>query len=62
MPPSRVPILQGTLDMLMLQIASLKLVMVRSIARVVVPVGMASVSVLASLANAQVSRDLPNPI
>ncbi|MGA8026102.1 MAG: DinB family protein, partial [Bryobacteraceae bacterium] len=36
--------------------------MFRSIARVVVPVGMISVSVLASLANAQVSRDLPNPI
>jgi uncharacterized damage-inducible protein DinB len=36
--------------------------MFRSIARVVVPVGMVSVSVLASLANAQVSRDLPNPI
>src|ERR1700733_4208762 len=36
--------------------------MFQSIARVVVPVGMVSVSVLASLANAQVSRDLPNPI
>jgi uncharacterized damage-inducible protein DinB len=36
--------------------------MFRSIARVVVSVGMVSVSVLASLANAQVSRDLPNPI
>jgi uncharacterized damage-inducible protein DinB len=36
--------------------------MFRSIARVVVPVAMLSVSVLASLANAQVSRDLPNPI
>ena len=33
----------------------------RSIARVVVPVGMVSVSLLASLANAQVSRSLPNP-
>ena len=36
--------------------------MFRSIARVVVPVGMVSVSVLASLANAQISPDLPNPI
>jgi uncharacterized damage-inducible protein DinB len=36
--------------------------MFRSIARVVVPVGIASVSVLASLANAQISPDLPNPI
>ena len=35
--------------------------MFRSIARVVVPVGMVSVSVLASLANAQISPDLPNP-
>ena len=35
--------------------------MFRSVARVVVPVGMVSVSVLASLANAQVSQDLPNP-
>ena len=35
--------------------------MFRSIARVVVPVGMVSVSVLVSLANAQVSRSLPNP-
>ena len=34
----------------------------RSIARVVVPVGMVSVSVLASVANAQISPDLPNPI
>ena len=34
----------------------------RSIARVVVPVGMVSVSVLASLANAQISPNLPNPI
>jgi len=33
----------------------------RSIARVVVPVGMVSVSVLASLANAQISPSLPNP-
>ena len=36
--------------------------MFRSIARVVVRVGMLSVSVLASLANAQVSPSLPNPI
>src|ERR1700691_2995753 len=36
--------------------------MFRSIARVVVPVGMVYVSVLASLANAQISPDLPNPI
>jgi uncharacterized damage-inducible protein DinB len=36
--------------------------MFRSIARVVVPVGMLSVSVLASLANAQISPNLPNPI
>jgi uncharacterized damage-inducible protein DinB len=37
--------------------------MLRSIARVVVPVGMVSVSVLASLANAQgISPSLPNPI
>src|SRR5271155_4231634 len=35
--------------------------MFRSVARVVVPVGMVSVSVLASLANAQVSPNLPNP-
>jgi uncharacterized damage-inducible protein DinB len=35
--------------------------MFRSIARVVVPVGLVSVSVLASLANAQVSPSLPNP-
>src|ERR1700689_1747809 len=35
--------------------------MFRSIARVVVPVGMVSVSVLASLANAQVSPSLRNP-
>jgi uncharacterized damage-inducible protein DinB len=34
----------------------------RSIARVVVPVGMLSVAVLASLANAQISPSLPNPI
>jgi uncharacterized damage-inducible protein DinB len=36
--------------------------MFRSIARVVVPVGMVSVSVLASLAYAQISPNLPNPI
>jgi uncharacterized damage-inducible protein DinB len=36
--------------------------MFRSIARVVVPVGMVFVSVLASLANAQISPNLPNPI
>ena len=36
--------------------------MFRSIARVVLPVGMVFVSVLASLANAQVSPSLPNPI
>jgi uncharacterized damage-inducible protein DinB len=36
--------------------------MFRSIARVMLPVGMVSVSVLASLANAQISPDLPNPI
>ena len=36
--------------------------MFRSIVRVVVPVGIVSVSVLASLANAQISPDLPNPI
>jgi hypothetical protein len=36
--------------------------MFRSIAHVVVPVGMVSVSVLASLANAQISPNLPNPI
>ena len=35
--------------------------MFRSIARVVVPVAMVSVSVLASLANAQISANLPNP-
>jgi len=35
--------------------------MFRSIARVMVPVGRVSVSVLASLANAQVSPSLPNP-
>ena len=35
--------------------------MFRSIARVVVPVGMVSVSILASLANAQASPSLPNP-
>jgi uncharacterized damage-inducible protein DinB len=62
MPPSRFPIPQGTLDILILQIVSLDTVMFRSIARVVVPVGMVSVSVLASLANAQISPNLPNPI
>src|SRR5580693_6483588 len=36
--------------------------MFRSNARVVVPVGMVFVSVLASLANAQISPNLPNPI
>src|ERR1700676_5539856 len=36
--------------------------MFRSIARVVGLVGMVSVSVLASLANAQISPNLPNPI
>src|SRR5271154_5946099 len=36
--------------------------MFRSIARVVVPVGIVSVSVLASLAHAQISPDMPNPI
>ena len=35
--------------------------MFRYIARVVVPVGMVSVSVLASLANAQISPDFPKP-
>ncbi|MGC1371301.1 MAG: hypothetical protein WA824_04100 [Candidatus Sulfotelmatobacter sp.] len=35
--------------------------MLRSIARVVVPVGMVLVSVLASLADAQISPNLPNP-
>jgi uncharacterized damage-inducible protein DinB len=38
------------------------LLVFRSIARVVVPAGMISVSVLASLANAQISPNLPNPI
>jgi uncharacterized damage-inducible protein DinB len=33
----------------------------RSVARIVAPVALVSVSVLASLANAQVSPDLPNP-
>ena len=33
-----------------------------SIARLVVSVGLVSVSVLASLANAQISPNLPNPI
>ena len=37
------------------------LLMFRSVARVVVPVGILSVSVLASLANAQISPDLPDP-
>jgi uncharacterized damage-inducible protein DinB len=36
--------------------------MLRFIARVVVPVAVVSVSVLASLANAQISPNLPNPI
>ena len=36
--------------------------MLRSIARLVIPVAMVSISVLASSANAQVSPDLPNPI
>jgi uncharacterized damage-inducible protein DinB len=36
--------------------------MFRSIARILVPVVMVSVSVLASLANAQISPNLPNPI
>ena len=36
--------------------------MFRSIARVMVPVGMVFVSVLASLANAQISPSMPNPI
>jgi uncharacterized damage-inducible protein DinB len=36
--------------------------MFRCIARVMVPFGMVSVSVLASLANAQISPSLPNPI
>lgn len=36
--------------------------MFRFIARVVIPVGMVSVSILASLANAQISPNLPNPI
>jgi uncharacterized damage-inducible protein DinB len=35
--------------------------MFRSIARIVVAVGIVSVSVLASVANAQISPDLPNP-
>ncbi|MGC1296869.1 MAG: DinB family protein [Alloacidobacterium sp.] len=35
--------------------------MFRSIARVMVPVGMVSVSVLATLANAQISPNMPNP-
>jgi uncharacterized damage-inducible protein DinB len=36
--------------------------MFRSVARVVVPVAMVSASILASLANAQISPNLPNPI
>ena len=48
----RTYLLRGTLD----------LSMFRSIARVVVAVGVVSVSVLASLANAQISPNLPNPI
>src|SRR3984885_10129504 len=36
--------------------------MFRSIARVVAPVAILSVSVLASVANAQISPNLPNPI
>ena len=36
--------------------------MFRSIARRVLPVGVISISVLASLANAQISPNLPNPI
>jgi uncharacterized damage-inducible protein DinB len=36
--------------------------MFRSMARFIVPVGMLSVSIWASLANAQISPDLPNPI
>ena len=39
-----------------------RLFVFRSMARVVVPAGMISVSVLASLANAQISPNLPNPI
>ena len=35
--------------------------MFRFIARVVIPVGVASIFVLASVANAQISPDLPNP-
>jgi uncharacterized damage-inducible protein DinB len=35
--------------------------MFRSVARVVAPIGILSVSVLASVANAQISPDLPNP-
>ncbi len=34
----------------------------RCVARVMLPVGLVSVSLLASLANAQISPDLPNPI
>ena len=36
--------------------------MFRSIARIVVPIGMLSASLLASLGNAQISPNLPNPI
>jgi uncharacterized damage-inducible protein DinB len=36
--------------------------MFRSVARVVAPIGILSVSVLASVASAQISPDLPNPI
>jgi uncharacterized damage-inducible protein DinB len=36
--------------------------MFRSIARIVLPIGMLSVSLLAPLANAQISPNLPNPI
>jgi uncharacterized damage-inducible protein DinB len=36
--------------------------MFQSIARVAIPVGMVSVTVLASLANCQISPNLPNPI
>jgi len=40
---------------------NLLLSMFRAVARVVRPLGMASVFVLASVANAQISPDLPNP-
>jgi uncharacterized damage-inducible protein DinB len=39
-----------------------RILMFRFIARVVLPVGVVSVSVFASLANAQVSPNMPNPI